>query len=284
MLSKCIALLLLFSSLEGKIYDCFIFYNELEILMIRLHELYDVVDHFVLVESKVSFRGEHKECFFQKNREKFAQFNDKIIYVQLDDPAPGGSAWDREHSSRNALLQGLTQCAWNDIVIISDVDEILPATSVKYYSKILTRDSKRSYTFNQRQHEFFLNRVSPNREHPETYRYIVGPVMFSYENCCKYTPQGARHARMQGCFTLVDAGWHFTSMGGFMRVVDKTNSYAFWDEWQWEDRRPFSEEERARFEERVNLCHYLPIDGSYPRFIQEHQEELIALGFIEAEL
>jgi beta-1,4-mannosyl-glycoprotein beta-1,4-N-acetylglucosaminyltransferase len=47
-----------------KIYDCFPFFNELDILEIRLNELYDVVDYFVLVESRCSFSNNPKLLFY----------------------------------------------------------------------------------------------------------------------------------------------------------------------------------------------------------------------------
>ena len=67
----CVVLFTLFSGVgEAKIYDCFLFFNELEILDIRLHELYDHVDKFVLVESLETFRGKQKPLYFTENRER----------------------------------------------------------------------------------------------------------------------------------------------------------------------------------------------------------------------
>ena len=47
----------------AQIYDCFLFFNELEILDIRLHEMYEHVDKFVLVESVETFRGNLKPLY-----------------------------------------------------------------------------------------------------------------------------------------------------------------------------------------------------------------------------
>ena len=54
-----------------KIIDCFIFYNELDMLELRLNELYDVVDHFVLVESTKTFVRNDKELYFENYKERF---------------------------------------------------------------------------------------------------------------------------------------------------------------------------------------------------------------------
>jgi beta-1,4-mannosyl-glycoprotein beta-1,4-N-acetylglucosaminyltransferase len=62
-----------------KVYDCFTFFNELDLLEIRLNELNDVVDYFVLVESKRSFQNKPKECHYLNNKDRFEKFNHKII-------------------------------------------------------------------------------------------------------------------------------------------------------------------------------------------------------------
>ena len=66
-----------------KIIDCFIFYNELELLNYRLNILYNIVDYFIIVESKYTFTGKEKELIFNENKERFSCFNDKIIYICL---------------------------------------------------------------------------------------------------------------------------------------------------------------------------------------------------------
>ena len=68
-----------------KIYDCFLFFNELETLELRLEILNDIVDKFVIVESTVTFSGKEKKLFFNENKEKFKKFEDKIIHVIIND-------------------------------------------------------------------------------------------------------------------------------------------------------------------------------------------------------
>jgi len=68
-----------------KIYDCFMFFNELEILKLRLQELYEYVDYFVLVEANKTFSGKDKEFIFEKNRNMFKEWEDKIIYIKVED-------------------------------------------------------------------------------------------------------------------------------------------------------------------------------------------------------
>jgi beta-1,4-mannosyl-glycoprotein beta-1,4-N-acetylglucosaminyltransferase len=112
-----------------KVIDSFIFYNELDMLNMRLHELNDVVDYFILVEANKTFTNNNKEYFFEKNKEKYDKFLHKIIHIKVDDmPENTGNKdnWDREHYQRNQIKRGLNQLDLNDedIIILCDVDEI----------------------------------------------------------------------------------------------------------------------------------------------------------------
>ena len=110
----------------GMVYDCFIFFNEFEQLNIRLHELNPIVDRFVLVESNQTFSGNMKPLYFAENRERWSMFLDKIIHVVVDDMPKlnNGNRWELEHHQRKCITRGLNNCAPNDIIVISDVDEI----------------------------------------------------------------------------------------------------------------------------------------------------------------
>lgn len=52
------------------IYDCFTFFNELNLLEIRLNILNDVVDKFVLVEATKTFSGKDKPLYYEQNKKK----------------------------------------------------------------------------------------------------------------------------------------------------------------------------------------------------------------------
>ena len=69
----------------AKIYDCFNFFNELDILELRLNILYDYVDYFVIVESSVTHSGQPKPFYLEENKERFAKFWDKIIIFKVVD-------------------------------------------------------------------------------------------------------------------------------------------------------------------------------------------------------
>ena len=125
--------LLIAKTLAGEIYDCFPFFNEWEVLEIRLNELYDHVDRFVIVESAESFRGLPKPFHFEEKRELYQTFADKISYIKVErHPEFGDNADDRADYQKNQVLRGLKQCKKDDIILFSDVDEIPRASAVDY--------------------------------------------------------------------------------------------------------------------------------------------------------
>jgi beta-1,4-mannosyl-glycoprotein beta-1,4-N-acetylglucosaminyltransferase len=99
-----------------KIYDCFTFFNELDILEIRLAEMSDVVDRFVLVEATHTFQGNAKPLYFNDNRARFAQWLHKIEHIIVDFPdifpptLHKESGWEREEYQRDAIMKGLRAC------------------------------------------------------------------------------------------------------------------------------------------------------------------------------
>lgn len=83
-----------------------------------------VVDYFVIAESELTFTGNKKQKFFTENYSKFAAFKDKIIHLVIP-PKPFDNAWDAEYYQRNYLKQALKGCHQDDLIIISDTDEIV---------------------------------------------------------------------------------------------------------------------------------------------------------------
>ena len=106
------------------VWDCFTFFNELDILDLRLSELDGVVDKFVVAEANRTFSNEPKPLIFLENRDRFARYLHKIVHVVVDDLPNDGDAWDREAFQRNALVRGLEEAMPDDVIMISDVDEI----------------------------------------------------------------------------------------------------------------------------------------------------------------
>lgn len=109
----------------GKIYDVFPFFNELDLLEIRLNQLNDVVDFFVLTEADVTHAGNSKRLYFDENRAKFEKFLPKIVHVVATDFPSELSTFGRDWYQRDFVKRILdTLMDDDDILIYGDVDEI----------------------------------------------------------------------------------------------------------------------------------------------------------------
>jgi beta-1,4-mannosyl-glycoprotein beta-1,4-N-acetylglucosaminyltransferase len=100
-----------------KVIDCFLFSNELDMLEIRLNELNDKVDKFLICESRETFAGKPKELVYEKNKDRFSQFEEKIIHLVVEKFSGSVSAENREYFNRNYILNGIPD-SFNDEDII----------------------------------------------------------------------------------------------------------------------------------------------------------------------
>lgn len=137
------------------VYDCFQFFNELDILKIRMNVLSDVVDKFVISESTVTFSGKEKPLYFAENRDMFKQFESKIIHQVVDD-TPDVDPFQRDSFQKCAVKRPLEKlCSDEDIIIFSDVDEIPnPKTLRKVFNSM---DKSKIYNMAQRNFYCFMN-------------------------------------------------------------------------------------------------------------------------------
>ena len=116
------------------IYDCFILYNELDLLELRLRELEGVVDRFVLVEAPVTFSGVPKPLLCHENRRRFSKWRSKIRHVVVNDMPTGKDPWAHENHQRSAIVRGIPDASPSDGIILSDGDEIPSAVAVRSWA------------------------------------------------------------------------------------------------------------------------------------------------------
>jgi beta-1,4-mannosyl-glycoprotein beta-1,4-N-acetylglucosaminyltransferase len=88
-------------------YDCFAFFNELDILEIRLKTMAEVIDTFVIVEAPWTFQGATKPLYFNDNRRRFRHYLPRIRHIVVEDLMAYDNPWHREYYQRNALRRGL---------------------------------------------------------------------------------------------------------------------------------------------------------------------------------
>ena len=125
----------------GKVIYGFIFNHELDILEIALNTLGEVVDHFIILESRYTHFGDKKELHYHNSRERFKGFRDKIVHVVLDDKpsiSQEEMTWEHEEYSRNCVGRAVAQIDGiddDDLFIVVDADEIVDPRVVRFLSR-----------------------------------------------------------------------------------------------------------------------------------------------------
>lgn len=200
-----------------RIFDCCTFFNEAEILEIRMAELYDVVDRFVVVEAAQTYAGEPKALTFGDHHERFRPYMDKIRYVVVDELA-GTFSWQREACQRDAILRGLEDCRDDDMVIISDVDEILRREVVER----LGGQARDSDSILIAELDMFYYRL--NYRFSRDWRAALAAP---FNVVRQLGPNIVRYLAKQDIGHVIpDAGWHFSWIGDLDRFSAKLNAYS----------------------------------------------------------
>lgn len=209
-----------------KIYDCFTFCNEFDLLELRLRELYDHVDYFVLVEANKTFQNKDKELYFWKNKDQFLPWMDKIVHVPVVDMPVDTDTWGRERFQRDAIKGGIIGADLNDIIMIGDIDEIPRIETIA----TLRTSSQSIWGFRMPLFNFKFNYMMYTQDY---YTVWSGAIRLGLLN----SPEDfrrMRHVLNQCPFNFSDdnvqiiehAGWHFTYLGNEDFAKSKIQSFA----------------------------------------------------------
>ncbi len=223
------------------IYDTFLFFDELDLLDARLHELHEVVDKFVLVESTRTQSNLPKPLHFAANKERFARFADKIVHIVVEDSPDTDVYWDIERFQRDCIQRGLKDCRPDDIVLMSDLDEIPRAEKVSqvvggmrfkagalanwWHTTLKSRFVVRAMRRRWKKHHPFV-RVFEHRHYTYYLNWLCEDVRWAGTRVVFFRDWGAgRDLRRWGGARVRDGGWHFTWMGdvkGILRKLEAT--------------------------------------------------------------
>lgn len=230
-----------------KVVDCFNFCDELEVLNMRLHELNDVVDYFVLVESSITHSGTSKPLTYKSHKELFKKFRDKIVHVVV--PADkmlhcgegNRSNWRRSWLQRGYIREGTDQLSLtdNDIVLISDVDEVPNSERVKEYKLCGSPLSENRYAFLMRHfyYSFKWERLptalTPNKGGEDCSWAAARLVPYHFykdkdinEELRAGTSTLAGKGWRRQKYGIADGGWHCAYFGSARQVKKKFESWA----------------------------------------------------------
>jgi beta-1,4-mannosyl-glycoprotein beta-1,4-N-acetylglucosaminyltransferase len=197
-------------------------------LELRLKYLYPVVDHFIIVESNKTFQGNDKPYHLGNNAERFQQWEDKIIHLQIEqDPSvfefrdvnkydPNNGPFQMESQNRLGLHYANDQISDDDIVLISDVDEIWNRKLAPSFNKHLTAYSTISFHM-----EFFAYQFNNKNIYGPDVNWFgtVATKGFTWKSV---PPQYFRDNRHSGNI-MSPGGWHFSWAGN---IKNKIQSFA----------------------------------------------------------
>ncbi|MBT5869498.1 MAG: N-acetylglucosaminyltransferase, partial [Nitrospinaceae bacterium] len=204
------------SEYQPKVYDCFPFFNELDLLELRFNELNDFVDKFVLIEATKTHAGKPKPLYFQDNIDRFEKFSDKIISVAIDFANASahtcGDSRMRENYQRNQIIQVIKNCNPEDVIILSDVDEIPHPEALEKAIKISGVS-----VLEQSMYYYYMNMV--DKEEP---LWLWGTRVFRMKDVGQQTLQDIR---VGGGTHVSNGGWHFSFLGGAEKVKAKIEAF-----------------------------------------------------------
>ncbi len=227
-----------------RIFDCFMYFDEDLVLDVRLNYLDPYVDYFVIVESIFTHRGEKRDLKF--DLEKFRKFKDKIIYIVYDE-TPGKieeildkddettktnkSIWNaifRENGQRNYLLKGVENANPEDLILISDVDEIpnLSNTDLKNIKNkiILFQQEMFYYKFNLKLPNIVWTGTKACRKKnlisPQWLRNVKDRKYAFYRFDTLFSDKKFINIKI-----IENGGWHFTNLKTAKEIKHKLRSY-----------------------------------------------------------
>jgi beta-1,4-mannosyl-glycoprotein beta-1,4-N-acetylglucosaminyltransferase len=224
--------------------DCFTFFNELDLLEIRLNILNETVDRFVLVEATRTFQNNPKPLYFNENKKRFEAFLPKITHIIVDDYPrffsrnKSTNAWILERYQRSCIARGLTTCKGDDTIIVSDLDEIPnPEVLLKYKDRRgiqVFEQWEFCYFLNSRQKDFWYGTVMAHFRdfrHPQELRSVSKKMHGDRKKILddkfyRFIKAVIHPIYRKPIFILPRAGWHFSFLGGVDKVIEKIEAFA----------------------------------------------------------
>ena len=262
-----------------KIYDCFQFFNEENILDLRLNILNKFVDFFVIVESTTDHQGKDKKLNF--DIKKFKKFEKKIIHVVVEDTLDSikkahiGQNSLVERHQRNSIVRGLENSSENDLIIISDVDEIPDLKKLNQFNK------KNYGVFSQKMFMYKINllNLDENNWHGSKIclkKNLRSPQWLRNLKFKKYPFW--RFDKIRNIQIIENGGWHFAYLHNPENIANKIKSFAHGEF----NKNDFVDENKIK--EKINFGKDLfdreikfkkvQIDETFPKYILKNQDKL----------
>ena len=224
-----------------KLIDCFMYYDEDLVLDIRFNELNKYVSNFVICEANFNHNGTKRDLKFNIN--KFSKFKEKIIYLPLREQPANlklikdkdtrleknskilDNALMRENFQRNYLINGIKKFAKDDLIIISDLDEIPNLKNFSYQAKITFFEQRMyCYKLNLMQKNFiwYGSRISKKK-------HLISPQWIRNIKTKKYPIWKLSilfsKKKFNNVHFIKNGGWHFTNIKNAEDIDFKMKNY-----------------------------------------------------------
>jgi len=261
-----------------KIYDCVQFFNEENVLDLRLNILNEFVDFFVIVESTTDHQGNEKKLYFDIG--KFKKFEKKIIYIAVEDTAAiikkshiGQNSLVERHQ-RNSILKGLNNCDDDDLVIISDVDEIPDLNKLNLF------DKKNYAVFSQKKFDYKLNLLNETEGdwHGSKIclkKKLKSPQWLRGLKFKKYPFW--RFDKIKNIQIIKDGGWHFSYLQSPDKIIKKITSFSHGERNKPEFVNIQNIEEKIRNQQNIINLGFsykkVNLDNTFPKYIIDNRDK-----------
>ena len=207
------------------IYDCFQYFNEDHMVDMRLNILNDNVDYFVISESTKTHQGKSKKINFDPNR--FSKFKNKIKFVIADydgekfEKHIGGESPIEQHQ-RNSLSKGIKDASPDDLIILSDTDEI---PDLKKIGEI--KDNKKYIAFSQKMFMYKLNLQNLDESNWIGSKVTKKKYLSSMQELRDLKFKKYPLWRIDKRFLqIINGGWHFSFLQTPNEILNKIKSYS----------------------------------------------------------
>ena len=258
------------------IYDCFQYYNEDHIVDLRLNILNKYVDFFVISESTKTHQGKNKNLNFDINN--FSKFKDKIKFITADykeninfDKHTGGESPIEQHQ-RNSLMEGIKSASSEDLIILSDSDEI---PDLKKLNEI--NPKKKFIAFSQKMFMYKFNLQNLDESN------WIGTKITKKKNI--KSMQDLRNLKFKNYpfwridkfnQQIISGGWHFSFLQTPAQILNKIKSFSH-GEFDNENLSEIDIEQKILKNEdifgRGKNLKKIEIDSSFPEYITQNKEK-----------
>ena len=277
-----------------KIFDCFMYFDEEVVLDVRLNTLDQFVDYFVIVESIFTHKGDKRKLNF--NHEKFKKFKDKIIYLIYEESSNkietvndnDGEAINsgkyilnaalRENGQRNYIQNGLKKADDDDIILISDVDEIPNLSKINF-----NQLNQKIILFKQDMFYYKFNLCIPDLKWTGTKackkKDLINPQWIRNIKDRKYP-----FFRLDTYFSntkyisikiIENGGWHFSNIKNAKQIEHKLKSYLHHREF---DLKPLTTKKIEKIIDDKKAIYDLKVDKRTSKIGKGSQLEKISIN------